>query len=561
MQKRIALVLLVVLAICYAQQDAQVLQPILLDLPAEPIFIRAITILGKDVLIVGLQSGAVLSLMNWQTATSTPPATSSTNHTIEAQGLQFVPASLTIKQGDCVTWTNMLSHNVARVPSADAMARDPSQNEGDFYSGGTRNEEYTNCFNTAGTYYYICEPHVSMGMRGEIIVESTQGETVTPVELLTSEGIDRLLGISFHNDFETNNLFYTLVHVTNGTEKVAILREYRMAVASSISSETNVTDVSFSAVLSREMLKFAIPVDMEFIGNNNMLSWPAAEDDPILFISMPDMIGEASRAQDLDSFFGKILMMRLDGSNTSTCATAIDSFSALGTSCIEFVNTLGIFAFGLRDPSGMVLSTDAFIPMDQMDGTFKTNYFLVDNARTVDQKSELNFGNFADSFDAPDNYGWNLVDGFSCISNVTSDAIVLNRTAKLPLLELASRNSSLENRLIPGFLYHGSNANLTGLYLFSSYLSNELYVVAGFTELERYMFEKQLIAQGICSPDDVTTVAPNFVTQSMQVHEQAQIVAMGTDLDHLIILLALRTSDASTIESETFTYSIYRYTP
>lgn len=132
-------------------------------------------------------------------ATATPPAgqpaTGATGaqaatgqtHTVrmvgDAQGYRFEPASITIKQGDAVKWVFVSGgpHNVAfdanGIPSgaqAQLSANMPNQ-QGPLSSPMMMNvnEEYTVSFAglPAGTYNYVCTPHLAMNMKGVVTVQ------------------------------------------------------------------------------------------------------------------------------------------------------------------------------------------------------------------------------------------------------------------------------------------------------------------------------------------------------------------------------------------------------
>lgn len=110
-----------------------------------------------------------------------------TTHTVrmvgDAQGYRFDPAQLTIKAGDGVKW-EMVSggpHNVAfdpaKVPAAakaQLMANMTNQ-MGELSSPMFMNtgESYTISFANipAGTYDYVCTPHLMNGMTGTITVQ------------------------------------------------------------------------------------------------------------------------------------------------------------------------------------------------------------------------------------------------------------------------------------------------------------------------------------------------------------------------------------------------------
>ena len=114
------------------------------------------------------------------------PATGTThtvNMIVDAQGqYKFEPAQITVKQGDAITW-KMVSggpHNVAfqNIANAQAktqlMANMPNQaselSSPMFMNPG---EEYTVSFAgiPAGTYDYVCTPHLALGMTGKVTVQ------------------------------------------------------------------------------------------------------------------------------------------------------------------------------------------------------------------------------------------------------------------------------------------------------------------------------------------------------------------------------------------------------
>lgn len=90
--------------------------------------------------------------------TNNQPATAS--NTVSISNFAFNPASLTIKQGDTVTWTNQDSapHTVTS-DSGNELASTK------LASGQT----YSHTFNTLGTFDYHCSIHTMM--KGKIIVQ------------------------------------------------------------------------------------------------------------------------------------------------------------------------------------------------------------------------------------------------------------------------------------------------------------------------------------------------------------------------------------------------------
>ncbi len=96
-----------------------------------------------------------------QTQTQTNPTTGSpamAKDTVTIQNMAFSPASLTVKVGDKVTWTNQDS--VGHSATAD----DNSFDTGVLSTG----QSGSTTFSKAGTYTYHCSVHPSM--HGTIIV-------------------------------------------------------------------------------------------------------------------------------------------------------------------------------------------------------------------------------------------------------------------------------------------------------------------------------------------------------------------------------------------------------
>lgn len=91
----------------------------------------------------------------------------------------FEPEEVTISTGETVTWTfESGSHNVECKPSEEEQASLPDGAEPfDSYDGENRfapngqGTTYEHTFDVAGTYTYVCVPHVGAGMIGTVVVE------------------------------------------------------------------------------------------------------------------------------------------------------------------------------------------------------------------------------------------------------------------------------------------------------------------------------------------------------------------------------------------------------
>ena len=122
-------------------------------------------------------------------------------HTIYASDYNiFSPSELTIQINDTVYFENLSSHNAVEVNE------ETYNNNGAISNGGFSlyNDGYV-VFNEVGTYYYVCTPHVMMGMKGYIIVEESNPPTHT-----IDEYIIELSDISTVSDFYQNTYYNAL---------------------------------------------------------------------------------------------------------------------------------------------------------------------------------------------------------------------------------------------------------------------------------------------------------------------------------------------------------------
>lgn len=117
------------------------------------------------------------------TATAMPATgtTHTVNMLVDAQGqYKFEPSEITIKQGDAIKWVmvsggphNVAFQNVPEAAKAQLVANMPNQaSELSSPMFMNPNEEYTVSFAgiPAGTYDYVCTPHLALGMTGKVTV-------------------------------------------------------------------------------------------------------------------------------------------------------------------------------------------------------------------------------------------------------------------------------------------------------------------------------------------------------------------------------------------------------
>jgi len=87
---------------------------------------------------------------------------------VKTSGLSFSPDEVTINVGDTVEFTTGGTHNAIEVTETDWEAGKKTAKEDGFSVGFGETKEVT--FDTPGIYYYVCQPHAGMGMKGKVIV-------------------------------------------------------------------------------------------------------------------------------------------------------------------------------------------------------------------------------------------------------------------------------------------------------------------------------------------------------------------------------------------------------
>ncbi len=104
-----------------------------------------------------LLAAALLLAASWRAAPPAPAAEAAT--VVLAKDFMFAPASLTIKAGSTVTWTN-------RDDEPHTVVSDTGQ----FRSGALdTGESFSFLFDRPGTYHYACSIHPRMV--GTVVVE------------------------------------------------------------------------------------------------------------------------------------------------------------------------------------------------------------------------------------------------------------------------------------------------------------------------------------------------------------------------------------------------------
>jgi len=107
-----------------------------------------------------------------------------TTHQISADGFTYNPNLITIQVGDMIEFTVGAMHPTVEVSEATWNANGSTALDGGFSApNGTETIE----FSEAGTYYYVCQNHVSSGMKGRILVEE-----VTDVKTVETEIVNNI---------------------------------------------------------------------------------------------------------------------------------------------------------------------------------------------------------------------------------------------------------------------------------------------------------------------------------------------------------------------------------
>lgn len=105
-----------------------------------------------------------------------PALVHATSYTVHSSNSGFNPSNLTINAGDTVTFQNDEGRHNVHATSGPTLFK-CSDDCGSNSDASSNKWSATITFPTAGTVKYQCDPHVSMGMVGSIVVNAT---TTTP---------------------------------------------------------------------------------------------------------------------------------------------------------------------------------------------------------------------------------------------------------------------------------------------------------------------------------------------------------------------------------------------
>ena len=255
--------------------------------------------------------------------------TLSANPAITNVGNTFSPDTLFVNTGDTISFNISGSHNAVEVSQSTWLANGLAPNGGFSipYGGGTW------IVNSAQTYYYVCQPHASMGMKGVIIATSSC------VNTSSSDTVSACNTYTWNGNTYTASGVYVDSSFTNaeGCDSVATLHLTINSISSTISiidascnntldGGANLTAVGGTPPLAFSWNNGVTNEDLTAVGSGTYIvtitdaNNCTAEDTAVI-----DYIGNKSVTQNVSSFAPN----PLTGSNI----WSYDTLSILNTGC------------------------------------------------------------------------------------------------------------------------------------------------------------------------------------------------------------------------------------
>ena len=118
-------------------------------------------------------------LVPFQILAMATTATAQTTHLLRAQDFFYLPDTVTMLTGDSLKFQTQGAHNIMQVDQTSWLANQPISNGGFLTVIGV---DSTFAIDTAGTYYFVCEPHGFMGMKGVLLVAPNGPTAIEPIE-------------------------------------------------------------------------------------------------------------------------------------------------------------------------------------------------------------------------------------------------------------------------------------------------------------------------------------------------------------------------------------------
>jgi len=260
---------------------------------------------------------------------------------------------------------------------------------------------------------------------------------------VASGGERGLLGVAFHPDYASNGYFF--VHYTKSGTSFgdSMVERYQ------VSGNPDVADASTAVV-------FLGPVDQPFSNHNSgMISF--GPNDGRLYVSYGDGGNSGDpqcNAQNMQTRLGKMLRLDVD---TNPNGPAI---AAAGNPFVNDVNVLNeIWASGLRNPWRW--------SFDRATG----DLWIADVGQFA--REEINF--VPASSTGGENYGWKVMEGFSCFSTAACPPVPLCNDPSYvdPVLDYGH---NVGDSVVGGYVYRGcAIPALRGTYFYSDNGSSRIW--------------------------------------------------------------------------------------
>lgn len=139
--------------------------------------------------------------------------TASAQSIISTNNFTWNPEVLTVAAGTPITVTVTGNHHMREVSEATWNNDQNTSNGGFDFAGGTN----TLVLDVPGTYWYVCVPHVTSGMKGIIIVEGgntvPETGTITPFSVFPNPAKDQITVLS-----DRTRVAYTSILDVRGRE-------------------------------------------------------------------------------------------------------------------------------------------------------------------------------------------------------------------------------------------------------------------------------------------------------------------------------------------------------
>lgn len=246
-----------------------------------------------------------------------------------------------------------------------------------------------------------------------------------------------LLGLAFHPNYATNGFFY--VNYVNNNSETIISRFSRSSSDKDIADQTS------------ELIFMTIP---QPYANHNGGALDFTKDG-MLLIALGDGSGAGdpqNRAQDLTTYFGKILRIDVDNPENGNNYGIPDDNPYVGNedALVE------IWAYGLRNP-------------------WKFSIDKITNDLWIADVGQANYEeiNKVSASEGGINYGWRCYEGNS---SYNLDNCPDEDTITFPIIQYSHNNSGIfKCSITGGHRYRGTaQPSLSGIYFFADYCSSEI---------------------------------------------------------------------------------------